>query len=131
MMIVPMSSLATAAAGAAVIALSGASISNMYEMFTLARHHNKNSSPVASDQIRRAANWRSIDEAINELQTMKRKDLISLYLDCEHPDVNDLAVTCCRETNHGTMDDDWVYDGYLLSNGPILVRLIATVFTNV
>ena len=64
----------------------------------------------------RAANWASIDEAIHDLQAMSRRDLISLYLDCEQPDINDLAATC-EETN-----DDWVYDGYLLSNGRVLVR---------
>jgi hypothetical protein len=122
-MMLPMTSLATAAAGAAVVVLSGASISNMYEMFTLARNHNnKLSSPrtplTSDDMTTRAANWKSIDEAIDELHTMNRRDLISLYLDCEHPDVNDLAVMC----NQAGEDNNWVYDGYLLSNGPILVR---------
>lgn len=94
----------------------------MYEMFTLARRHNRKqspqiSSPLNSDMMSQAASWKSLDEAIGELRTMKRKDLISLFLDCEHPDVNDLAVTS-QQTN----EDDWVYDGYLLDNGPILVR---------
>lgn len=91
-------------------------------MFTLARRHNRKrslqiSSPLNSDMMSQAASWKSLDEAIDELRTMKRKDLISLFLDCENPDINDLAVTS-QQTN----EDDWVYDGYLLDNGPILVR---------
>lgn len=66
--------------------------------------------------VTRAASWKSIDEAIHELQTMSRRDLVSLYLDCEHPQIDDLAVTI-EQT-----DENWVYDGYLLSNGRILVR---------
>jgi hypothetical protein len=91
-------------------------------MYTLVRYHNKKlllpPTPAASDDMTtRAANWKSIDEAIHQLNTMNRGDLISLYLDCEHPNVNDLAVTCNQAG-----EDNWVYDGYLLSNGPILVR---------
>ena len=91
-------------------------------MFTLARRHNRKrspqiSSPLNSDMMSQAVSWESLDEAIDELRTMKRKDLISLFLDCEHPDINDLAVT-----SEKTNEDDWVYDGYLLDNGPILVR---------
>ena len=120
-MMLPMTSLATAAAGAVVVVLSGASVSNMYETFSLARNHNnrgKNSKLLTTPEhvTSRAANWASIDEAIHDLQAMSRRDLISLYLDCEQPDINDLAATC-EETN-----DDWVYDGYLLSNGRVLVR---------
>jgi len=100
----------------------GASVYNMYEMFALARRHNRKqspqiSSPLNSDMMSQAASWESLDEAIEELRTMKRKDLISLFLDCEHPGINDLAVT-----SEKTNEDDWVYDGYLLDNGPILVR---------
>jgi hypothetical protein len=101
----------------------GASVYNMYEMFALARRHNRKQSPqissplLNSDMMSQAASWESLDEAIDELQTMKRKDLITLFLDCEHPDINDLAVT-----SEKTNEDDWVYDGYLLDNGPILVR---------
>ena len=114
-MMLPMTSLATAAAGAVVVVLSGASVSNMYETFSLARNHNNKllSSP---DMTTSAASWKTIDEAIHELQTMSRRDLVSLYLDCEHPQIDDLAVTL-EQT-----DENWVYDGYLLSNGRILVR---------
>eukprot|EP00984_Skeletonema_dohrnii_P006691 scaffold2380_cov109-Skeletonema_dohrnii-CCMP3373.AAC.3 len=117
-MMLPITSLATAAAGAVVVVLSGASMSNMYEMFSLANTNNSFAlpTPVPSDVATRAANWKSIDEAVHELQTMSRRDLISLYLNCEHPDINELAAT-----NEQTKDN-WVYDGYLLSNGPILVR---------
>lgn len=119
-MMLPLTSLATAAAGAAVVVLSGASMSNMYETFSLARNHNnsKNNKLLSTpDHVTtREANWESIDEAIHELQTLSRRDLISLYLNCEPPDINDLATTN-EETN-----DNWVYDGYLLSNGPVLVR---------
>ena len=119
-MMLPMTSVTAAAAGAAVL-LSGASMSNMYEMFTLSRSYENKilamQTPVASDVTMRAANWKSIDEAVHELQKMSRRDLISLYLDCEHPNVNNLAVTS-EQTK-----DNWVYyDGHLLSNGPILVR---------
>ena len=91
-------------------------------MFTLARRHNRKrslqiSSPLNSDMMSQAASWKSLDEAIDELRTMKRKDLISLFLDCEHPDINDLAVVSQQTTGN-----DCVYDGYLLDNGPILVR---------
>lgn len=118
--------IATAAAGAAAVVLSGASLFNMYEMLTLVRNHNHNKKQILmtahvppSDMITKAANWKSIDEALHELQTMNRRDLISLYLDCEHPDINDVAVTHRSEQAN---DDDWVYDGYLLSNGSVLVR---------
>ena len=67
--------------------------------------------------MRQVASWESLDEAIDELQTMKRKALISLFLDCEHPDINDLAAVSQQTNGNG-----WVYDGYLLDNGPILVR---------
>lgn len=99
-------------------------------MFALARRHNRKqspqiSSPLNSDMMSQAASWESLDEAIEELRTMKRKDLISLFLDCEHPGINDLAVT-----SEKTNEDDWVYDGYLLDNGPILTT-ITNFITNV
>lgn len=96
-------------------------MSNMYETFSLARNHNNRSKnnkllPTPAHVTSRSANWESIDEAIHELQAMSRRDLISLYLDCEPPDINDLAATSSEQTN-----DNWVYDGYLLSNGRVLV----------
>ena len=115
-MMLPMTSLATAAAGAVVVVLSGASLSNMYETISIARNHNNNKLLSSPDMTKRAASWKSIDEAIHELQTMSRRDLVSLYLDCEHPQIDDLVVTLEEA------DENWVYDGYLLSNGRILVR---------
>ena len=99
-----------------MVVLSGASLSNMYETISIARNHNNNKLLSSPDMTKRAASWKSIDEAIHELQTMSRRDLVSLYLDCEHPQIDDLVVTLEEA------DENWVYDGYLLSNGRILVR---------
>lgn len=112
-----MPSLLAAAAGAVVVVLSGASMLNMYETFSLAQNHNNNKLLSSSpDVTTRAASWKSIDEAMHELQTMSRRDLVALYLDCEQPNIDDLTATS-EQT-----EENWVYDGYLLSNGRILVR---------
>ena len=113
-----MPSLLAAAAGAVVVVLSGASMLNMYETFSLAQNHNNNKLLSSSpDVTTRAASWKSIDEAMHELQTMSRRDLVALYLDCEQPNINDDLTATSEQT-----EENWVYDGYLLSNGRILVR---------
>mmetsp|Transcript_4997 Transcript_4997/g.8541 ORF Transcript_4997/g.8541 Transcript_4997/m.8541 type:complete len:234 (-) Transcript_4997:287-988(-) len=104
-----MPSLLPAAAGAVVVVLSGASMLNMYETFSLAQNHNNNKLLSSSpDVTTRAASWKSIDEAMHELQTMSRRDLVALYLDCEQPNIDDLTATS-EQT-----EENWVYDGFLL-----------------
>lgn len=62
-----------------------------------------------------------MDEAVAGLSGMNRKELVELFLRCDPPsDARELAFEDGekREEDGGGC---WVYDGYLLDNGPILV----------
>lgn len=107
---------ATAVAGAATVVLSAASISNIVDTYSLVRRHNQQEQLQSSKaHLEAAAPWTSVDEAVDALTNMKKKDLVELFLRCEPP--SDL----------GYIDDEecWLYDGYLLDVGPILVSSTA------
>lgn len=130
----PLSTLAIAAAGATTIILSAASMSNMYETYSLVQHHKKRlmSSPstLSAASKRRALppsspssaaskyqTWTTIDEALVGLKNMKKRDLLDVFLHCDPPAISDLGISSDDddEGEGGTR-----YDGYLLDNGPIL-----------
>ena len=105
-----MATIATAAVGVATIILSSASVSNMYETYAIVKQHKRQlqiSSPSSSC-------WETIDEAVNGLSNMKKKELIELFIHCNPPDL-DTDLVCYHQGG------GWVYEGYLLDNGPILV----------
>lgn len=118
-----MATIATAAVGVATIILSSASVSNMYETYAIVKQHKRQlqisspspSSPqLKSEVVSKSRCWETIDEAVNGLSNMKKKELIELFIHCNPPDLDKDLV--CYHLGGG-----WVYDGYLLDNGPILV----------
>lgn len=63
-----------------------------------------------------------LDEAVMELSSMKKRELLRLFIHCDPPsNLRNLGVGNI-ERKEG-MDDDWGYDGYLLDNGPILTHV--------
>lgn len=129
----PIATIAIAAVGAATIILSAASMSNMYETYSLVQHHRQplqlsssalSSSSSASSSsslstasstsavVSKANTWRTIDEALEGLENMNKKDLVELFLHCDPPAISDLAFS--------DGDQEMKYDGYLLDNGQIL-----------
>jgi len=103
-------------------------MSNMYETYALVQHHRHpsphsssssaaalSSSSLASSPpavVSKAKAWRTIDDALEGLENMKKKDLVELFLHCNSPSISDLAF--------GDGEQEMRYDGYLLDNGPIL-----------
>ena len=117
----PMATIATAAVGVATIILSSASVSNMYETYAIVKQHKRQlhisspSSPQLKSQVvSKSRCWETIDEAVNGLSNMKKKELIELFIHCNPPDL-DTDLVCYHQGG------GWVYEGYLLDNGPILV----------
>ena len=116
----PMTAIATAAVGATIL-LSAASVSNMYETYAIVKQHTRqlqlsssSSSPQLPEVVSKSRCWKTIDEAINGLSNMKKKELVELFLNCNHPDL-DTELVCYHQGG------GWIYDGYSLDNGPILV----------
>ena len=119
----PMAAIATAAVGATIL-LSAASVSNMYETYAIVKQHTRqlqlsSSSSSSSPQlipevVSKSRCWKTIDEAVNGLSNMKKKELVELFLHCNNPDL-DTELVCYHQGG------GWIYDGYLLDNGPILV----------
>ena len=114
----PLATVATAAAATAVVVLSGASVANVYETYALVRQRRAHlqlpypaSSPPQS--VLQAQRWASVDEAVEGLSDMTKRELMELFLHCEAPGLSDLANCDGKEL--------MVYDGTLLANGPILV----------
>ena len=61
-----------------------------------------------------------------ELSSMKKRELVRLFLHCDPPsNLRNLAF--CNsgiKESEGKVNDDWaIYDGYLLDNGPILTHV--------
>ena len=85
----------------------------MYETYALVQQYRQPLSLPSSSSL--AKTWKSTDEALEGLRKMKKKDLVELFLHCEPPAKSELAFS--------DGEQDWRYDGYLLDNGPILVRV--------
>ncbi|KAL9182103.1 hypothetical protein ACHAXT_012446 [Thalassiosira profunda] len=124
----PLATVATAAAATAVVVLSGASVANVYETYALVRQRrahlqlpNAASSPPQS--VLHAQRWASVDEAVEGLSDMTKKELMELFLHCDAPELSDLAYCDGKEELR------MVYDGTLLGNGPILT-LVTNFITN-
>jgi hypothetical protein len=101
--------------GAAAAVLSFSSISNMVEMYHAVGQHHRRSAPVeglSPPILSKLQKWKSVDDSVTELQKMSRREIIQLYLECDSGDTSALFNT--KKEN--------IYDGYLLDNGPILVR---------
>jgi hypothetical protein len=101
--------------GAAAAVLSLSSISNMAEMYSMAgKYQRRSATPMQppSMALSKAKEWKSIDEGLAELQCMKRRDLIQLYLECDSGDTVAMFNNAMKRRS---------YDGYLLDNGPVLV----------
>lgn len=100
----PIATIASIAAGAITVILSGASISNMYETYALTqRHHRQLKLQITSSpEIDIDTTCWKVDEAVKRLTSMKRKELKQLFLHCEPPELSDVAYSD---------DGDWVYDG--------------------
>jgi len=115
----PISTIATVAAGAVTFILSAASISNMYDTYSLVQQHRQQlqlQSPITPPEVSvvsKVKKWSSVDEALDGLSTMNKKDLVELFLHCEAPSISDLSFSDSGQ-------EDWRYDGLLLDNGPIL-----------
>ena len=104
MMISP-SQLAQAVIGGAVFLLSSASVYNVYETQIQIR---KGKGP-ASIGLRPCA-WGSRGDALDDLQSMSKRQLVETFMLCAEPSPSDL--------------DGCVYDGFLLENGPVLVCVL-------
>ena len=62
-----------------------------------------------------------MDEAAMELSSMKKRELVRLFLHCER---NLAFCNSGIKESEGKVNDDWAgYDGYLLDNGPILTHV--------
>ena len=119
-MIITIATVAKAAAGAVTVILSSASLSNVYDTYSLATQYRQQfDSPLSVSEgsvpvpaVSTSKTWKSVDEAVHGLTDMNRRELKELFVHCEPPDVaSDLLFT----------DDGWRYEGTLLDNGPILV----------
>lgn len=126
MIVQPIATIATAAIGAATVILSAASISNIYETYSLVQMHQQNqllmpsppsslSEVVAPSSSIISSKWKTIDEAVHDLSNMKKRDLVELFLHCDAPDIMSDIRFCSNDDGK-----NWRYDGYLLDNGPIL-----------
>ncbi|KAL7476485.1 hypothetical protein ACHAW6_002341 [Cyclotella cf. meneghiniana] len=116
--------------GAAAAVLCFSSVSNMFEMYqTLQQHHqclapSTQSSATHDEGMSRASislaakarKWKSVSEGLTELRKMPRRELIQLFLQCENTESLELF-------NHDANQQNAVYDGYLLNNGPILTHV--------
>ena len=69
-----------------------------------------NAVPNVTNKVKK---WKSIDEGLEELRKMSRRELIQLYLELECDD--------CTLKPFSDAKRDKSYDGYLLDNGPVLV----------
>jgi hypothetical protein len=113
--------IATAAIGATTVLLSTASVWNMYETHTVIRDSRKRPQRVYTPP-----SWKTTDEAVMELSSMKKRELLQLFLHCDPPStVHNLAFgTDNRQGEKEVVNDGLAgYDGYLLNNGPILTRV--------
>ena len=119
MIVQPIATVAAAVAGAATVILSAASVSNVYETYSLVRQRRRQlqqtppESPSHPPSVAQTEGWASADEAVEGLSRMKKRDLVELFMHCDSPETSGLAF--CDE------GEGWRYDGYLLDNGPILV----------
>ena len=85
----------------------------MYDTYSLVQEGRRptprtSSSPSPSPDLA----WASAEEAVAELATMTRRELVALFLRCAPPAPSELAYG----------DAAGCYDGRLLDNGPVLVR---------
>lgn len=110
--------------GGAAAILSFSSLSNMAQTyFAVKQHHNnisvstrKSSAANTAQSIYvadRMKKWKSVDEGLDELRRMSRRELVELYLELE-------SVNCTLKMFRNAKRDTR-FDGYLLDNGPILV----------
>ena len=115
-MIIPTQPIAAIAAtvGAAVVILSAASMSNMYETYAIVKQHRQQLPRrlTSAVGVTKAKTWRSIDEAVEGLENMNKRDLVELFLHCDAPEISDLSFSDGNQ--------DWRYDGTLLDNGPLV-----------
>jgi len=92
----------------------------MYDTYSLVQQHRQQlqlQSPITPPEVSvvsKVKKWSSVDEALDGLSTMNKKDLVELFLHCEAPSISDLSFSDSGQ-------EDWRYDGLLLDNGPILV----------
>ncbi|KAL3805740.1 hypothetical protein ACHAW5_003820 [Stephanodiscus triporus] len=124
----PFAAIATASAGATALILSVASISNICETRAIVQQHRQgrrlDSWPQSSPPAPPKKSWKSTDEAVAGLSGMNRKELVELFLRCDPPsDARELAFEDDGDEREEGGGGCWVYDGYLLDNGPILTRV--------
>lgn len=94
----------------------------MIEMYhTVGRHRRLTSGAIPSSSangplpiLSKAKVWKTVDEAVSELQKMPRRELIRLYLECRSDETFDV-FNAARESIS--------YDGYLLDNGPLVSNM--------
>lgn len=91
----------------------------MYETYTLVRNHGNH--PSLSSPFMPTP-WKSPEEVLEGLSRMKKRELLELFLRCDAPSVDDHLVF--SGDDDGEEGGSWRYDGYLLDNGPILVRIV-------
>jgi hypothetical protein len=79
-----------------------------------------------SQRVYSPPSWKTMDDAAMELSSMKKRELVRLFLHCDPPS-NLLNLAFCNsgiKESEGKVNDDWAgYDGYLLDNGPILTHV--------
>ena len=111
----PITAIATAAVGVAVVILSAASMSNMYETYAIVKQHRQQlPRGLTAAVVTKANSWTSIDEAVEGLKNMNKRDLVELFLHCDAPEISDLSFSDGNQ--------DWRYDGTLLDNGPLVSK---------
>lgn len=84
--------------------LSSASVNSVYETYSQIQIR-KDSGPTSIGPLTFA--WGSRGEALDDLLSMSKRQLVEAFMQCEEPSPSDL---------YGC-----VYDGFLLENGPVLV----------
>lgn len=94
MLVVPI----VVAAAAATLGLTVSSVRNMAQTFHISRHPQDNFCPWTPPA--------TTHEAVSQLQSMKRKDLLQLFLSCEPP------------SNISDIQGEW--NGCLLDNNQLV-----------
>ncbi|CAB9520460.1 expressed unknown protein [Seminavis robusta] len=110
MMLVPIANLAAAAVTAVLAASSGR---NMLQTWSLSRQHANGSLPATEIMIDASD---STNEVVSKIQSMKRKELLELYMSSRGP--QDLSEIAGEWNGHLLDNDSWIMTAVtgLLSN---------------